>query len=76
MVQNEQPKIQLESPRQLAERIGWPVGRIRKLIQTGRIKHILIGRSILVPIDAVEEFLSDNLVQPEIRNGSTCEQKG
>ncbi|MBL4731563.1 MAG: excisionase family DNA-binding protein [Rhizobiaceae bacterium] len=58
MIQN------LESPKELAERIGWPVRRIRNLIANKQIRHHRIGGSILIPTDAIEEFLKNTEIQP------------
>lgn len=33
----------LESPRQLATRLGWPLARVRKLIRTKQLRHVKIG---------------------------------
>ncbi len=57
-------QIELESPRELAERIGWPVRRIRNLIANKQIRHHRIGGSILIPTDAIDEFLHRTEIQP------------
>jgi excisionase family DNA binding protein len=56
---------ELESPKQLSVRSGWPERRIRNLIAKNQLRHIRIGGSILVPIDALEEFLQLNMVRPK-----------
>jgi excisionase family DNA binding protein len=61
--------LNLGSPRELAKRTGWPVRRIRTLIAENRIRHVRVGRSILVPFDAIEEFLRENLVTPGADDG-------
>jgi len=55
----------LESPRQLAKRTGWPERRIRNLIATERLRHVRIGGNIFLPINALEEFLEANMVEPK-----------
>jgi excisionase family DNA binding protein len=57
---------ELESPRQLALRTGWPERRIRNLIAQNKLRHVRIGGSILVPHDAIDEFLKLNMVAPRL----------
>lgn len=61
--------VELESPRQLAQRTGWPERRIRNLIAQRRLRHVRIGSNIYVPDGAVEEFLQANMVAPEADHG-------
>lgn len=58
-------QIELESPKQLADRIGWPVSRIRRLIRGEQLRHYRFGKSILIPPDAVTEYLARVEVKPE-----------
>lgn len=60
----------LFSPRELAEMSGWPERRIRKLIACGELKHVRIGASYLAPADAIEDFLSRNMVTPGASGGA------
>lgn len=39
----------LESPKELAERIGWPLARIRKLIRNKQVRHVKIGGLYFIP---------------------------
>lgn len=59
-------QIILESPKQLADRIGWPVSRIRKLIINKQLRHFRMGKSIMIPPDAITDYLQRIEVQPEI----------
>jgi hypothetical protein len=54
----------LESPRQLAQRTGWPERRIRNLIANDKLRHIRIGGNLFIPFGAIEEFLNSNMVEP------------
>lgn len=54
----------LESPKQLAARIGWPERRIRKLVNAKRIRHLRVGSSIFFPPNAAEDFIKENMVEP------------
>lgn len=54
----------LESPRALADRIGWPLARIRKLIRTKQVRHVKVGGLYFVPAGALEEYLEAHTVEP------------
>ncbi|WP_454849991.1 helix-turn-helix domain-containing protein [Rhizobium binxianense] len=56
---------QLLSPKQLADRSGWPVARIRNLIAKQEIRHVRIGGSLFLPESAVDEYLAANMVEPK-----------
>lgn len=58
-------QIELESPKQLADRIGWPVSRIRKLIRREELRHFRVGKSIMIPPDAITEYMKRVEVKPE-----------
>lgn len=58
-------KQDLESPRRLAARTGWPESRIRSLIASNKIRYLRIGKNILIPSDAIEEYVSVNTIVPE-----------
>ena len=55
----------LLSAKQLADRCGWPVGRIRSLIARQAIRHVRIGGSIFLPETAIEVYLAANMVEPK-----------
>lgn len=57
----------LESPRQLATRLGWPLARVRKLIRTKQLRHLKIGGLYFVPRGAVDDFLRAKTVAPDSR---------
>ncbi len=54
----------LESPKQLAARSGWPERRVRMLIANNKLRHIRIGGNLFLPLDAIDEFLRQNMVEP------------
>lgn len=60
-------EIELESPKQLADRIGWPVSRIRKLINKEQLRHYRFGKSIMIPPDAIIEYMNRVEVKPELQ---------
>lgn len=55
----------LESPREVAQRVGWPLARVRKLIRQRAIRHLKIGGLYFVPEGAVEEYLAARTIEPE-----------
>jgi len=57
--------MELESPKQMSERTGWTEKRIRKLVNTEQIRHLRVEGRILLPKDAVEEFVRANIVAPK-----------
>lgn len=56
--------MQMLSPKELAASSGWPEGRIRRMIAGRQLSHVRVGGLILIPANAIEEFLSSNLVAP------------
>ncbi|UZX15689.1 helix-turn-helix domain-containing protein [Thermus sp. PS18] len=46
------------SPEQVAQALGISVFTLYKLLHTGRIRHVRVGRRILIPIAALEAFLN------------------
>lgn len=61
----------LVSPRQLADYVGWPVGRVRMLIAKGAIRHVRIGGGFYLPKTAIEEYLAVHMVKPDHAVGPT-----
>lgn len=55
----------LVNPRRLSEQTGWPESRIRKLVSENALRHIRVGRNILIPQDAIDEYLRINIVAPK-----------
>ncbi|MBO0145431.1 helix-turn-helix domain-containing protein [Agrobacterium sp. Ap1] len=56
---------QLETPKQLAERVGWPVRRIRAMIYRRQLRHVRVGGSIFLPMDAFDEYLKTHMIAPD-----------
>src|SRR5262245_21591028 len=54
----------LETPKQLAVRVGISVRQVRQLIQTRQLEHVFIGCRILVPVGAFTRFLETRKVKP------------
>ncbi|WGR61622.1 DNA-binding protein [Paracoccus ferrooxidans] len=48
----------------MAERLGWPIARVRKLIRQKALRHMKIGGLYFVPAGAVEEYLAAQTVEP------------
>ena len=54
----------LETPKELAERVGVKEGRIRHLIRTRQIEHVWIGNRVHIPNGAFTRFLEARKVKP------------
>lgn len=54
----------LETPKELAQRLDWPERRVRSLISAKQLRHVKIGGMYFVPEGAFDEFLSANMVEP------------
>jgi excisionase family DNA binding protein len=52
----------LITPKQAAAVMGPSESQIRALIHSGRLAHVLVGRRIMIPRDAIERFIRDNTV--------------
>lgn len=58
--------VALETPAELAERVGVPVANIRRLIRAGRLDHIYISpgrRNPKIPSGAWERYLDEFMVR-------------
>lgn len=64
-----QPAHRLESPREVAERLGWPLARVRKLIRTKELRHLKVGGLYMIPGGAIEDFLAARIVEPTPATG-------
>src|SRR5262245_25467525 len=53
----------LETPKQLASRVGISERQVRQLLQTHQLEHVFIGCRILIPIGAFSRFLDANRVK-------------
>jgi hypothetical protein len=54
----------LETPKQLAARIGLTERQIRHLIQTQQIEHVMIGCRVHIPVGAFARFVQAKKVVP------------
>src|SRR5262245_7284183 len=62
---------QLETPKQLASRVGISERQVRHLIQTRQLEHVVIGCRVHIPVGAFARFLDSRKVTPcqgEIRD--------
>lgn len=58
-------QTKLQTPQEVAKVSGWPLNRVRSLIKQQRLRHVRVGRTVLVPEGAIDEFISLNTVLPE-----------
>ena len=61
--------MQMMTIREIAQHSGWPEGRIRRLVATRRLRHVKLDGLLLLPENAVEEFVQANMVEPDPVNG-------
>lgn len=54
----------LLSPREIALKTGWPITRIRNLINKKEIRHVRIGGNLFLPENAIDEYVTANMVNP------------
>lgn len=55
--------MQMLTIRELSEASGWPQGRIRRLIEKGKLDHLPDDGLTLLPPDAIEKYVQQNLVK-------------
>ena len=54
----------VETPKQLAARVGVTEGKIRHLIHTRQIEHVWIGSRVHIPMGAWPRFIEAKKVKP------------
>jgi excisionase family DNA binding protein len=54
----------LETPKELAKRVGVSEGKIRHLLRTKQLEHVMIGSRVHIPEGAFRRFLSVRTVMP------------
>jgi|SRR6516162_3109244 excisionase family DNA binding protein len=59
----EQTDERLETPKQLAKRVGISERQIRSLVQAGKLDHVMIGCRIHIPDGAFRRFLASRMVR-------------
>jgi hypothetical protein len=62
--QHRQGDERLETPKQLALRIGISERKIRHLIQTKQLGHVMIGCRVHIPAGAFARFIASRKVKP------------
>lgn len=55
--------VHLETPKQVAARVGLSEGQVRRLIQSGQLEHVYIGARVHIPAGAFEKFLAERTVK-------------
>ena len=54
----------LETPKQVAARVGISERQLRHLVQTGQIEHVMIGCRVHIPVGAFKRFVEAKKVRP------------
>lgn len=57
LVQNNAPRL-TRKPEEAAPMLGIGRNGVYALIRSGELRHIKVGRKILIPLNAIDEFLS------------------
>src|SRR5262249_11373148 len=53
-----EPNERLETPKQLAARVGISERQVRHLVQTRQLEHVIIGHRVHIPVGAFTRFLN------------------
>jgi excisionase family DNA binding protein len=48
-----------------AGRLGVPPARVRRWLREGRLPHVRLGRTVKIPMDALERLLETDARSPE-----------
>jgi excisionase family DNA binding protein len=55
---DQHPVDRLETPKQLAKRVGISEGKVRQLVQAGQLDCVMIGCRIHIPVDEWSRFIA------------------
>lgn len=56
--------MQLLTLPKLAQHSGWPVSRIRRMVERQQLPHVRVGGRVLVPEGAIDDFVARNFIEP------------
>ena len=62
--------VRLETPKQLAARVGVTERQIRHLITSGQLEHVFIGSRVHIPVGAFARFLELKKVTPQCQDAT------
>ena len=54
----QRPDDRLETPKQLAKRVGISEGQVRQLLRTGQLGYVMIGSRFHIPMDEWPRFIA------------------
>jgi len=54
----------LVTPKRAGAMMGITDSQVRALVHSGRLAHVLVGKRIMIPPAAIEQFIKDNTVLP------------
>jgi excisionase family DNA binding protein len=63
MVDRDEINERVETPKQLAKRVGITERKVRYLLQRGDLDHVMIGSRIRIPDGAFRRFLASRMVK-------------
>lgn len=61
----------LETPKQLAQRVGLPISLIRSLIHSKRLEHVVIGKRPYIPFDSFDKYIEKNRVISNVNDNES-----
>jgi hypothetical protein len=61
--------MQLLTLPKLAAQSGWPESRIRRMVARGQLSHIRVNGRLLLPVTAVDEYVTKHFVVPSDAEG-------
>src|SRR5215472_3296280 len=61
---NKHEDERLETPKQLAKRVGVSERQIRHLVHTAQLEHVIIGSRVYIPTGAFKRFLDSRTKKP------------
>jgi excisionase family DNA binding protein len=66
LVDEDNEQMKLETPSQVAARIGVSARRVRSWTSSKKLFHYSFENRVLIPVEAVDDFLKRNAVKPTI----------
>lgn len=57
----------------LAEQSGWSVTRVRRMVANRELPHIRVNGRLLLPANAIDDFVARNIVSPASELGARRE---
>ncbi len=59
----------------LAEQSGWSITRVRRMVANRELPHIRVNGRLLLPANAIDDFVAKNIVSPASELRGSCENQ-